>query len=144
MERIKAEIDWISSHGIEYVYCADGNFGIVDRDEEIAEYIIKSKKATGYPKNFRVCFTKNRTGFVKKICKRFNEYGLDKAQTLSFQSLSPTVLENIGTCNEDLRFVVHSQHDQGVHQCIGVVRRKDDGSIGRDILSSYLKDASIG
>ena len=102
MERIKAEIDWISSHGIEYVYCADGNFGIVDRDEEIAEYIIESKKTTGYPKNFRVCFTKNRTEFVKKICKRFNEYGLDKAQTLSFQSLSPEVLENIGRKNISL------------------------------------------
>lgn len=102
MERIKAEIDWISSHGIEYVYCADGNFGIVDRDEEIAEYIIESKKTTGYPKNFRVCFTKNRTEFVKKICKRFNEFGLDKAQTLSFQSLSPEVLENIGRKNISL------------------------------------------
>ncbi len=102
MERIKAEIDWISSHGIEYVYCADGNFGLFDRDEEIAEYIISSKKATGYPQNFRVCFTKNRTEFVKKICKRFNEYGLDKAQTLSFQSLSPVVLENIGRKNISL------------------------------------------
>lgn len=102
MERIKAEIDWIAAHGIEYVYCADGNFGLFDRDEEIAEYIISSKKATGYPKNFRVCFTKNRTDFVKKICMRFNEYGLDKAQTLSFQSLSPVVLENIGRKNISL------------------------------------------
>ncbi len=102
MERIKAEIDWIASHGIEYVYCADGNFGLFDRDEEIAEYIIASKKVTGYPQNFRVCFTKNRTEFVKKICIRFNEYGLDKAQTLSFQSLSPRVLENIGRKNISL------------------------------------------
>ncbi len=102
MERIKAEVDWIAAHGIEYVYCADGNFGLFDRDEEIAEYIISSKKATGYPKNFRVCFTKNRTDFVKKICMRFNEYGLDKAQTLSFQSLSPVVLENIGRKNISL------------------------------------------
>lgn len=102
MERIKAEIDWFASHGIEYVYCADGNFGILDRDEEIAEYIIESKKKTGFPKNFRVCFTKNRTDFVKKICMRFNRYGLDKAQTLSFQSLSPVVLENIGRRNISL------------------------------------------
>ena len=102
MERIKAEMDWIASHGIEYVYCADGNFGLFDRDEEIAEYIISLKKSTGFPKNFRVCFTKNRTEFVKKICKRFNEYGLDKAQTLSFQSLSPIVLENIGRKNVSL------------------------------------------
>lgn len=102
MERVRAEIDWIASHGIEYVYCADGNFGIFDRDEEIAEYIISSKIKTGYPKNFRVCFTKNRTGFVKKICKRFNEYGLDKAQTLSFQSLSPDTLAIIGRKNISL------------------------------------------
>ncbi len=102
MERIKAELDWIADHNIEYVYCADGNFGIVDRDEDIAEYIISLKERTGYPKNFRVCFTKNRTDFVKKICMRFNEFGLDKAQTLSFQSLSPVVLENIGRKNISL------------------------------------------
>ena len=102
MERIKAEIDWIAAHSIEYVYCADGNFGLFDRDEEIAEYIIETKKATGFPKNFRVCFTKNRTDFVKKICTRFHKYGLDKAQTLSFQSLSPAVLENIGRKNISL------------------------------------------
>ncbi len=102
MERIKAEMDWIAEHKIEYVYCADGNFGLFDRDEEIAEYIISLKMATGYPKNFRVCFTKNRTEFVKKICMRFNKYGLDKAQTLSFQSLSPVTLENIGRKNISL------------------------------------------
>ncbi len=102
MERIKAELDWIAEHKIEYVYCADGNFGIVDRDEDIAEYIISLKEKTAYPKNFRVCFTKNRTEFVKKICMRFNKYGLDKAQTLSFQSLSPAVLENIGRKNISL------------------------------------------
>lgn len=102
MERIKAEMDWIAEHKIEYVYCADGNFGLFDRDEEIAEYIISLKKKTGYPQNFRVCFTKNRTEFVKKICMRFNKYGLDKAQTLSFQSMSPTVLENIGRKNISL------------------------------------------
>ena len=49
MERIKAEMDWIADHGIEYVYCADGNFGLFDRDEEIAEYIIELKKKTGFP-----------------------------------------------------------------------------------------------
>lgn len=102
MERVKAELDWIAEHKIEYVYCADGNFGIVDRDEEIAEYIISLKEKTGFPNNFRVCFTKNRTEFVKKICMRFNKHGLDKAQTLSFQSLSPVVLENIGRKNISL------------------------------------------
>ena len=99
MEKVRAELDWISERGIDYVFCCDGNFGLFDRDEEIADYIIDLKKRTGHPQNFRVCFTKNRCDFVRKIGVKFFESRLDKAQTLSFQSMSPEVLENIGRKN---------------------------------------------
>ena len=99
MERVKAEFDWISEHKIEYIFCCDANFGLFDRDNEIADYIINLKVTTGYPKVFRVCFTKNRTDFVKMIGRKFNIYGLDKAQTLSFQSMSQPVLDNINRKN---------------------------------------------
>ena len=99
LERVKAEFDWISRNRIEYVFCCDANFGLFDRDNEIADYIINLKTTTGYPKVFRVCFTKNRTDFVKMIGRKFNIYGLDKAQTLSFQSMSQPVLDNINRQN---------------------------------------------
>jgi putative methyltransferase len=99
IERVKAEFDWISEHKIEYIFCCDANFGLFDRDNEIADYIINLKVTTGYPKVFRVCFTKNRTDFVKMIGRKFNIYGLDKAQTLSFQSMSQPVLDNINRKN---------------------------------------------
>ena len=43
LEKVKAEIQWLSDNKITYCFCADSNFGMFDRDEEIAEYIISSK-----------------------------------------------------------------------------------------------------
>lgn len=99
MERVLAEIDWFVAHKIEFIYCTDGNFCIFDRDEQIADYIIQSKHKYGYPKVFRVFFTKNRRDFVFRIGSDFVKNGLDKALTLSFQSMDPQVLVNIGRKN---------------------------------------------
>lgn len=99
MERVKAEIDWFAAHKIEFIYAADANFGMFSRDIEIAKYVVESKKKCGYPQVFRVCFTKNKLDVVFQIGAMFFEYDLDKAQTISFQSMSETVLENVGRKN---------------------------------------------
>ena len=106
MERVKAEIDWFVRHDIEFVYCADANFCLFSRDAEIMEYVARSKKEFGYPKVFRVFFTKNKFDFVFDIGKKLVENGLERAMTISFQSVSPEVLANIGRKNistEDFR-----------------------------------------
>jgi len=102
IEKIKQELNWIAAHKIEYLYCGDANFGLFDRDEEITDIIIDLKKTKGFPQKFRVSFTKNRSRFVEKISKKLNDNNIDKFHTLSFQSLSPIVLENIGRKNLDL------------------------------------------
>ncbi|MGN1480208.1 MAG: B12-binding domain-containing radical SAM protein [Acutalibacteraceae bacterium] len=99
MERVKAEIDWFVEHKIEFVFCTDGNFCLFTRDLEIADYIISCKEKYGYPQVFRVCFTKNKMDLVFKIGEKFCRTGLDKAQTISFQSMSDEVLKNIGRKN---------------------------------------------
>ena len=49
MDRLSAEIDWISKNNIFYIYLADANFGILyDRDLEIAENIANACKKSGY------------------------------------------------------------------------------------------------
>ncbi len=40
IERVKAEIDWFSEHKIDLIFGADSNFGILERDEEIIDYMI--------------------------------------------------------------------------------------------------------
>ena len=106
MERVKAEIDWFTAHRIEFVYCADANFCLFSRDAQIVDYIVGKKKAYGYPKVFRVFFTKNKFDFVFDIGSKLVENGLDKAMTVSFQSMNREVLGNVGRRNistEDFR-----------------------------------------
>ncbi len=102
MERLKAEIEWMAKNKIEYIYCSDANFALFDRDEEITDLMIESKRKTGYPEKFKTNFTKNRDEFVFKLsCKMFDE-GLGKSPTLSFQTMSSEALKNIGRTNMSL------------------------------------------
>lgn len=102
MERIRAELDWMAENKIEYVYCADSNFGIYPRDTEIADMIIAYNEKYGYPKVFRTNYTKNKDDVVFEISSKLINRRIGKSPTLSFQSLSPDVLEKIGRNNMDL------------------------------------------
>ena len=95
IEIIFAEIDWMAKNKIEYCYSADANFGLFKRDEEIIDYLIEKNKETGFPQKFQATYSKNNPETVFRINKRLNEAGMCKGATLSFQSLSEKVLENI-------------------------------------------------
>ena len=98
-----AEIDWFSKNRIEYVYCTDANFGLFPRDEEFVDYVINKFRTTGYPKKFQTAYSKNNPETVFRLNKKFNDAGMNKGATLSFQSLSPAVLENIYRKNMPLK-----------------------------------------
>ncbi len=95
LEMVFAEIDWMAENKIEYCYSADANFGLFARDEEIIDYLIKKHGETGFPEKFQATYSKNNPETVFRINKRLNEAGMCKGATLSFQSLSEKVLENI-------------------------------------------------
>ena len=99
MEKVLGEIEWLSEHRIAYCFCADSNFGMFERDVEIADALIRAKKATGYPQVFRPCYEKNSADRVFRICSALNSVGMDKGATLAYQTLSPDALANIGRTN---------------------------------------------
>ena len=99
LDKVFAEIDWMVEHKIDYVYCADANFCLFSRDEQIVNYVIEQNKKYGYPKFFHVNFTKNKLDFVFDVSTKMVKNGLSKAQTIAFQTLSPEALENIGRKN---------------------------------------------
>ncbi len=99
MEKVKAELKWLSDHKIEYCFCADANFGMFRRDVEIADYCIELKKTTGYPDVFRPCYAKENDENVFEICSKFNEYHIDKGATMAYQSLSDDALRNVNRKN---------------------------------------------
>ena len=99
IEKIKKEIEWIAENKIRYCYCADANFGIMERDIEIAEYVIRQKNIHGYPQVFKPCYAKESDDTVFEAGYLLNKNNIDKGVTLAYQSLDDTTLENIGRKN---------------------------------------------
>jgi radical SAM superfamily enzyme YgiQ (UPF0313 family) len=102
LERLRAEIDWFGREQVEIVYCADGNFGILARDLEIAEAIVASRRASGYPRYFYVNSTKNATDRLYTI-QRILADGLGtNGVTMALQSVDATTLDLIKRKNISL------------------------------------------
>ena len=117
MERVKAEIDWFSEHKIDLIFGADSNFGILERDEEIIDYMIEKKKKTGYPRKFRVAYTKNTGERVFGINRKLNIEGMCKGATLSFQSMNKKTLEAVGRKNVPINYfskLMESYHAENI------------------------------
>lgn len=99
LERIKNEISWAAKNKIEYIDCADSNFGIFKRDIEIVKFICSTKKKYGYPKMFNYTSAKNQPEHVKVIQKELGKVGIDRGISVSLQSLNSDVQESIKRYN---------------------------------------------
>ena len=104
IERIYAEIDWISEHKIYGLGAADSNFGMFSRDSEITDKIVEAKKLRGYPVKLQTSYEKNSSKNVFDIGMKLEKSGMSKGITLSFQSMTDEVLKNIGRKNISTEF----------------------------------------
>lgn len=109
MDNIFAEIDWMGKKNIKYVFNADSNFGMNDRDHEIAEYIVKTKKTYSFPEKFRTCFGKNTDKKIFEIGALFHSNQLEKGVTLARQSNDLETLKNIRRNNIKMSTYVNLQ-----------------------------------
>ena len=91
MPRIEAEIDWMSNRQIEYVSVCDSNWGMLKRDTDITEYVIKKKQETGYPNFWDVTWAKTNSENIYNIAKMDQNAGtrLFKGVTFAMQTLNP-------------------------------------------------------
>jgi radical SAM superfamily enzyme YgiQ (UPF0313 family) len=103
IDRLMAEIDWFSNRRIEFLFCCDANFGILQRDVEIARSVADKKLKHGYPKAFSVQNTKNATERAYLTQKILSDAGLNKGVALSLQSVDETTLKNIKRQNISLQ-----------------------------------------
>ena len=113
LDKVFAEIEWMGRNKIRFVWGADANFGISPDDLLIADAFVEAKEKYGYPERVRINYSKSNRERVLEIVRRFNRKGIDRAgATVSLQSLSPVVLENIGRKNMSLE---NFQKDFGVY-----------------------------
>lgn len=99
VKKIREEIRWISNNKIEYCFCADANFGILERDKDIASWVIEERERTGYPKIFKPTYAKESNDIVFEAGRILNEAGADKGVTLAYQTLSDEALRHTGRNN---------------------------------------------
>lgn len=95
MERIEAEIEWMSARRIGFVFCCDANFGMLKRDLDIARGVVAARQRHGYPFSLTVQNTKNATERAYEIQKLLSRSMNAIGVTLSLQSTNETTLANI-------------------------------------------------
>ena len=99
LEHVRDEAEWIGKHGIKYIFMADANFGMYDRDYDVAKIYCETKEKYGYPEKVRVCYGKNKEENVFKVATLMHSHDLTKAVTLARQSNSEETLRNIRRSN---------------------------------------------
>tara|TARA_R110001583_G_scaffold29368_2_gene102906 strand:+ start:4300 stop:6252 length:1953 start_codon:yes stop_codon:yes gene_type:complete len=94
-ERLTKEIKWFSENKLDLVFGCDANFGVFQRDVDIAKSLVEFKNRYGYPKKFRVCNAKNSNDRVFQISKLFDDADMAKGTSMSVQSMDTDTLDII-------------------------------------------------
>ena len=93
LDRVEQVSNWLGENKIEYVFCADSNFGMFKQDPEKARSIARAKEKHGFPQRFRVCYGKNAEKSIFETAKILSDADLAKGITLARQSNNPDTLE---------------------------------------------------
>ncbi len=99
LRRVKDDLKWMAEHKISFCICADSNFGLLERDEQLAEYVVELKKIYGYPEKFETTAAKNKNDLTFRINSKLESAKLNRGISLAVQSFSPEVLKIVGRQN---------------------------------------------
>ena len=102
IERVFAELEWISKNKCGFVTITDANFGMfVERDNKIADKLVELQNTYGYPVAFGITWAKNQKPEVFDIVAKLINTPRNAGLTVSVQSMDLNVLENIKRKNLD-------------------------------------------
>lgn len=99
LQRVRDEISWLAAREIRVLWIADANFGMYDRDIEIAEWISETKKRRGFPREVVVNYTKNATKRLSRIIEVFAQSGICSQGIISIQTRDESTLDVINRRN---------------------------------------------
>ncbi len=99
VERVENEIEWIARHGISKLWIADANFGMFDRDINIASTIASCRKKHGYPEQVIVNYAKKGTDRISEIVGILRSADIATQGIISIQTTDPQTLENVKRSN---------------------------------------------
>ncbi|MGK4004040.1 radical SAM protein [Sorangium sp. So ce1036] len=92
LDRIRGEIEWIATHRIPILMCADANFGVLERDVEIARMVADARRRHGFPRQLAVNYAKNATDRIAEIIRILRDADIAAEGILAMQTTDPTTL----------------------------------------------------
>ncbi len=95
LDRVKAEINYIAENipkNVTTMFISDSNFGMMKRDGEICEELLKVRDKFGYPSHINQSTGKNSK---QRIIHNIEKLRGALALSMSVQTLTPSVLDNI-------------------------------------------------
>ena len=94
MERCKEEIEWMGKNRIEYVSVCDSNWGLLDRDIELTQYVLDTKEKYRYPMWFDATWAKNNVdrNFEIAMMNKRASVNIFKGVTFAMQSFNDPTL----------------------------------------------------
>jgi radical SAM superfamily enzyme YgiQ (UPF0313 family) len=94
IDRVFREIEWCAVHGFG-IGIADANFGIFERDVDIAEHIAALKARYGFPRVVGNNYAKNTVKHLSRIIEIFTEAGITAEGKMSMQTFDTDTLLTI-------------------------------------------------
>ncbi len=116
LERVKNDIDWITTNNIGYVFIADANFGMYKERDILISNIIAEKGKNSRIEDIVIQFAKNSTETVFQIAKILKNYCY-RGITISVQSMNQPTLKAIKRKNlhvNDLKNHMKLSEEYGV------------------------------
>ncbi len=99
LERVEAEIDWIAAHGFEHLLLADANFGILERDREIADALVRARRRHGAPVVVGTNYAKNPKRHVVDIVADLVAGGFVTIGQVALQTVDKPTLSAVNRSN---------------------------------------------
>ena len=99
LDRVYAELEWSAKHQIEDASIADANFGMLERDVDIALKIADLRKTYGFPRSVPINYAKNQVRYLRQIIEIFAEVDILTEGLVSLQSMDETTLKVIDRSN---------------------------------------------
>ncbi len=99
LDRVFDELEWSARHEIDITSIADANFGIMERDVEIAQKIADLKRTYGFPRTVATNYAKNTVKHLRKIIEIFADVEILTEGVVSLQSMDEPTLKIIRRSN---------------------------------------------
>ncbi len=99
LDRVYAELEWSARHQIEDASIADANFGMLERDVDIALKIADLRRTYGFPRSVPINYAKNQVRYLRKIIEIFADVDILTEGLVSLQSMDETTLKVIDRSN---------------------------------------------